>query len=158
MPKRRAVWSSWNYLAANKDSAAPPCVTYWMNRLQNLPGPELFVTLNPHREPASGLIYHRRHFEHPMFDVASFKAQRDIWSLQGANRTWFCGAYLGSGVHEDGIQAGLAVAESLGAGFDEDGLHAGLAVGEALGGVRRPWNVAHESGRIHLPREMALAA
>ena len=35
---------------------------------------------------------------------------------------------------------------------------AGLAVGEALGGVRRPWNVAHESGRIHLPREMALAA
>jgi uncharacterized protein len=133
MPKRRAVWSSWNYLAANKDSAAPPCVTYWMNRLQNLPGPELFVTLNPHREPASGLIYHRRHFEHPMFDVASFKAQRDIWSLQGANRTWFCGAYLGSGFHEDGIQAGLAVAESLGA-------------------VRRPWEVVNESGRLSMPQ------
>ncbi len=132
MPKRRGVWSSWNYLAAGTDSAAPPCVTYWMNRLQTLPGPDLFVTLNPHREPAPGLVYHRRSFAHPVFDTASLQAQRDIWSLQGTNRTWFCGAYLGAGFHEDGIQAGLAVAETL-------------------GHVRRPWRVADESGRLCLP-------
>ena len=53
-------------------------------------------------------------------------AQKELWKIQGARRTWFCGAYWGSGFHEDGIQAGLAVAE-------------------ALGGVRRPWSVA---GRI----------
>ena len=34
MPKRRSVWSSWNYLGAGPD--APLCVTYWMNRLQGL--------------------------------------------------------------------------------------------------------------------------
>ena len=59
-------------------------------------------------------------------------AQRQLWRLQGPRRTWFCGAWFGSGFHEDGLQAGLAVAE-------------------ALGGVRRPWTVAAESGRIHLP-------
>jgi predicted NAD/FAD-binding protein len=58
-------------------------------------------------------------------------AQRDMWTIQGAQRTWFCGAYMGSGFHEDGIQAGLAVAESLGS-------------------LKRPWSVADESGRIHL--------
>ncbi len=64
-----------------------------------------------------------------MFDSAAITAQRQLWSLQGRRNTWFCGAYFGAGFHEDGLQAGLAVAE-------------------ALGGVRRPWTVANESGRI----------
>jgi hypothetical protein len=59
------------------------------------------------------------------------RAQEALWSLQGRQRTWFCGAYFGSGFHEDGLQAGLAVAEQL-------------------GGVRRPWSVADESGRIRV--------
>jgi len=139
MPKRRAVWSSWNYLAEQGGSAAPPCVSYWMNRLQNLPGPDLFVTLNPRREPDR--ILAERAFEHPIFDSLSLRAQRDIWALQGSRRTWYCGAHLGNGFHEDGLQAGLAVAERL-------------------GGVRRPWTVAAESGRIYLPalRHLAEAA
>ena len=57
------------------------------------------------------------------------RRSRRLWSLQGQRNTWFCGAYFGAGFHEDGLQAGLAVAE-------------------ALGGVRRPWTVAGESGRI----------
>jgi predicted NAD/FAD-binding protein len=132
MPKRRAAWSSWNYLARTGADFAPPCVTYWMNRLQSIPGLDLFVTLNPVRMPEPGLIYAQRQFEHPVFDAASLRAQREIWHLQGARRTWFCGAYLGAGFHEDGVQAGLAVAEML-------------------GGVRRPWTVAEESGRLSLP-------
>jgi predicted NAD/FAD-binding protein len=110
-----------------------------MNRLQNIPGPDLFVTLNPWREPKPGLVYADQKFTHPLFDAASLAAQRDIWRLQGARRTWFCGAWLGAGFHEDGLQAGLAVAE-------------------ALGGVRRPWRVPAESGRIYLPPDMAMAA
>jgi hypothetical protein len=58
-------------------------------------------------------------------------AQSQLWSLQGLRRTWFCGSYFGAGFHEDGLQAGLAVAEQL-------------------GGVRRPWDVPNESGRIVL--------
>ncbi len=139
MPKRRAMWSSWNFIGGRGDAGAPPCITYWMNRLQNIPGPDLFVTLNPRREPKPGLVYADQKFTHPLFDAASLAAQRDIWRLQGARRTWFCGAWLGAGFHEDGLQAGLAVAE-------------------ALGGVRRPWRVPAESGRIYLPPDMAMAA
>jgi len=135
MPHRRAVWSSWNYLAA-RGSSAPPTVTYWMNRLQpHLPrGPgarPLFVTLNPPVPPRPERLIRTEVFEHPVFDADAVAAQRELWSLQGARRTWYCGAYFGAGFHEDGLQAGLAVAE-------------------ALGGVRRPWRVADESGRIQL--------
>lgn len=131
MPGRRAVWSSWNYLAERGQDDGL-CVSYWMNRLQPLPaGRDWFLTLNPLREPRAGHLVHSQSYEHPLFDAHAMSAQRELWSLQGRQRTWFCGAYFGSGFHEDGLQAGLAVAE-------------------ALGGVRRPWNVPEESGRIHL--------
>lgn len=130
MPKLRSIWSSWNYLAAGPE--APLSVTYWMNRLQGLPlSTPLFVTLNASAPPHEDLIYRRFNYEHPIFDLAAMDAQRTLWSLQGVRRTWFCGSYFGSGFHEDGLQAGLAVAEQL-------------------GGVRRPWSVENESGRIHI--------
>jgi len=74
-------------------------------------------------------VIRREIYEHPIFDMATDRAQKEIWSLQGQRRTWFCGAHFGSGFHEDGLQAGLAVAEDL-------------------GGMRRPWLVEQESGRI----------
>ncbi|CAJ0849772.1 hypothetical protein AMST5_00173 [freshwater sediment metagenome] len=130
MPNRRAVWSAWNYLSQGPD--AELCVTYWMNRLQPLPPQTpLFVTLNAPVAPREELVHRRFVYEHPIFDLAAIDAQRDLWSLQGRRRTWFCGAYFGAGFHEDGLQAGLAVAEQL-------------------GGVRRPWRVENESGRIHV--------
>jgi len=129
MPRRRAVWSSWNYLADRK-RADSLCVTYWMNRLQGIDARvPLFLTLNPAREPRADLVLRTELYAHPLFDTAALCAQRHLWSLQGRRRTWFCGAYFGSGFHEDGLQAGLAVAE-------------------AIGGVRRPWSVAGESARI----------
>jgi uncharacterized protein len=131
MPRRRRVWASWNYLADRREPGGPPCVTYWMNRLQGIPGEPLFVTLNPLRAPRPELVLRTQNYEHPLFDAAAIRAQRALWTLQGRQRTWFCGAWFGSGFHEDGLQAGLAVAE-------------------ALGQVRRPWHVAGESSRIHL--------
>jgi predicted NAD/FAD-binding protein len=135
MPRRRAVWSSWNYLA-QRGSGKPPTVSYWMNRLQpHLPqdaDSALFMTLNPPLPPRPELLIRSEIYEHPLFDAQAMVAQRELWSLQGVQHSWFCGAYFGAGFHEDGLQAGLAVAE-------------------ALGGVRRPWRVPRESGRIHLP-------
>ena len=141
MPRRRAVWSSWNY-AAHRRRPDAPCVTYWMNRLQGLDERlPLFLTLNPIREPRPDLRLRTEIYEHPLFDAAAIRAQDELWSLQGRQRTWFCGAYFGSGFHEDGLQAGLAVAE-------------------AIGGVRRPWSVAGESARIriHARADAAVAA
>ncbi|MCX7380114.1 MAG: FAD-dependent oxidoreductase [Alphaproteobacteria bacterium] len=134
MPRRERVWASWNYSGRSEAGADTrlPCVTYWMNHLQSLPGPPLFMTLNPSRDPAPGSVIHETGFNHPAFDATALRAQRELWTLQGVRRTWFAGAWFGAGFHEDGLQAGLAVAE-------------------AIGGVRRPWSVAGESGRIHLP-------
>jgi predicted NAD/FAD-binding protein len=135
MPRRRAAWASWNYLGRGEGER---CVTYWMDRLQSLPagtGPH-FVTVNPPEEPAA--ILHEACFAHPRFDAAAIRAQRALWTLQGTRQTWYCGAWFGAGFHEDGLQAGLAVAEQL-------------------GGVRRPWSVPEGSSRIHAPLTAELA-
>ena len=134
MPKRRAVWSSWNYASdartERSNGTADLSVTYWMNRLQHIPDDNpLFVTLNPLHEPEPTKVIRRDRYEHPIFDAAASAAQARLWSLQGVRDTWFCGAYFGAGFHEDGLQAGLAVAEDL-------------------GGIKRPWTVAGDSGRI----------
>jgi len=131
MPKARRAWSAWNFIGTrDAEGKNQVCVTYWMNRLQGLdPAKPLFVTLNPPREPADGTVIRGFLYDHPLFDRAALAAQDQVWRLQGRRRTWFCGAYMGAGFHEDGLQAGLAVAETL-------------------GGVRRPWTVPNENGRI----------
>jgi len=131
MPRRRRAWASWNYISQRAGASKQLSMTYWMNRLQSLPGRPLFVTLNPDNEPRADLVIRRETYHHPRFDAAAMAAQKQLWSLQGIRNTWFCGAYFGAGFHEDGLQAGLAVAE-------------------ALGGVKRPWAVAGESDRIFL--------
>jgi predicted NAD/FAD-binding protein len=132
MPKRRAVWSSWNYVGSRNAMREGVCVTYWMNRLQNIESDRpLLVTLNPPRPPRAGTLLHSEIYDHPIFDANAIAAQRKLWLLQGARNTWFCGSYFGAGFHEDGLQSGLAVAEQL-------------------GGLLRPWQVPNESGRIVL--------
>ncbi|MEG3619635.1 FAD-dependent oxidoreductase [Magnetovibrio sp. PR-2] len=133
MPKNKKAWSSWNYLSESQNGEDSVCVTYWMNRLQNLDtDTDYFVTLNPTHMPAEGTIQRSFLYHHPMFDRKAVAAQRMLWNIQGQRRLWFCGSYFGHGFHEDALQSGLAV-------------------GEALGGVRRPWSVDNESGRINLP-------
>jgi predicted NAD/FAD-binding protein len=114
MPRRRRAWSSWNYLARTSPAGAQGVsLTYWMNLLQNLDTERpVFVTLNPIVEPrdqVASFVYH-----HPQYDRASVDAQAALPSVQGAQRTWFCGSYCGYGFHEDGLRAGLEVAASLG--------------------------------------------
>ena len=141
MPRRRGLWSAWNYMGRTGPGGDRSlCVTYWMNRLQDLPAhTPLFVTLNPLQPPDPAKVVRTEVYEHPRFDGAAIRAQKQLWSLQGEGGVWWCGAYFGSGFHEDGLQAGLAVAE-------------------AIGGGRRPWTVADESGRIHLTANAAPAA
>jgi predicted NAD/FAD-binding protein len=133
MPRRRRLWSSWNYTATPGEVAQPASVTYWMNSLQPLGerAPNLFVSLNPGAAIAPSKIVATFQYAHPVIDAVSMQAQRDLWRLQGRRHTWFCGSYFGYGFHEDGLQSGLAVAEDI-------------------GGVRRPWSVPNEADRLHL--------
>ena len=140
MPRRRRIWASWSYLASGKGVHRSLSVSYWMNNLQPLPADagDLFVTLNPSRAIATGKEIARFDYAHPMLDGAAMAARRELWSLQGRRRTWFCGSYFGYGFHEDGLQAGLAAAEDIGS-------------------VRRPWTVPCENGRIYVPERRTAA-
>ncbi|TWB11888.1 putative NAD/FAD-binding protein [Nitrospirillum amazonense] len=142
MPRRAKAWSSWNYSAhSTRDRDAKVSVTYWMNLLQGLDKRvPLFVTLNPITEPRPSLKVREFIYDHPLFDLAAATAQQELGLIQGTRRTWFCGAYCGYGFHEDGLSAGLAVAESLGA--------------------QRPWQVtdASPAGRNARPRGSARLA
>lgn len=136
MPRRRRIWSSWNYTGDHNSAEKQPlCVTYWMNKLQSIDEKyPLFVTLNPTKPIADEKIIKVIDYEHPLFDLRALEAQRALHVLQGKRNTWFCGAYFGYGFHEDGLQAGLAVAEGL-------------------AGLKRPWNVPNASSRISQPSE-----
>lgn len=115
MPKRRRCWSSW--VSRSTVGANAVGVSYWMNRLQNIPVSDpLFLTLNPAQgvdaiDPA--LIYDETVFHHPVFDAAALKAQSAIAARQGQRQTWFAGAWLRNGFHEDGCASAMRIARQL---------------------------------------------
>ena len=53
-------------------------------------------------------------FMHPVFDRAALSAQQEIKKIQGHNNTWFCGAWLRNGFHEDGYSSAVDVLENMG--------------------------------------------
>lgn len=114
MPRRRACWASWVYTTGQGAGHAPVGVSYWMNRLQNIPADDpLFVTLNPARPIPDHLVYDDVTHRHPVFDAAALAAQGRIAAMQGARGTWFAGAWLRNGFHEDGFASALRVARRL---------------------------------------------
>ncbi|MCV2882774.1 NAD(P)/FAD-dependent oxidoreductase [Actibacterium sp. XHP0104] len=114
MPRRRACWSSWVYKAHHDRPNAGIGVTYWMNRLQNIPEDDpLFVTLNAADPIPDEMIYDRKTFRHPVFDHAALQAQTRLHEIQGDNNTWFAGAYTRHGFHEDGFASAVRVARKM---------------------------------------------
>lgn len=131
MPRRKKAWSSWNYLASTDDGKV--CLSYWMNRLQPFIGHDsnMFVTLNPATPPAPEKTLKTMTYAHPQYTLEALNGWDKIKRIQGKNRIWFCGAWCGYGFHEDGISAGLAVAETL---------------SEHLGKpLKRPWKIQEKS-------------
>ena len=116
LPRRAATWASWNYIAgAPSTDNFSVGVTYLLNRLQPLPFSQpVMVTLNAPRPIDPSKILRRFDYEHPIFDTAAIAAQGELAAIQGQRGLWFCGAWAGFGFHEDGLKAGLAVANALG--------------------------------------------
>ena len=127
MPKTKATWSAWNYLAQNTKNLV---LTYWMNLLQPLKTLlPTFVTLNPKSVPNK--VVATINYQHPQFNQAAWAAQQQLHTIQSAPH-YFCGAYCGYGFHEDGLTAGLTVAE-------------------IISGQPRPWVVVEKScAKAHL--------
>ena len=102
MPIRKSAWSSWNSISKNENT----CVTYWLNKLQNLNSEKnYFLTLNPVEAIDKNKIIKKIHFTHPYFNKDNVALQKDLHKLQGKKRTWFCGSYFGYGFHEDGLKS-----------------------------------------------------
>ena len=104
MPYRKKAWSSWNSITKDKKT----CVTYWLNKLQNLKTDKnYFLTLNPVEKIDEGKIIKQEEFTHPYFNNENVSLQKDLHLLQGRKRTWFCGSYFGYGFHEDGLKSSI---------------------------------------------------
>ncbi|MEP3276954.1 MAG: FAD-dependent oxidoreductase, partial [Stappiaceae bacterium] len=98
MPRRKHLWSAWNFIRPQIGKDGLPIVSYWMNELQPLEcDTDLFVTLNASEKICEKDVLYRTSYMHPVFDRTALRAQKALWSLQGRRNTWFCGAYFGSG-------------------------------------------------------------
>lgn len=114
MPKNKSVWSSWVYKADTTRPEPAIGVTYWMNRLQNIPENDpLFVSLNPSDPVPDEMIYDQKTFRHPVFDAGALNAQQQLRDMQGQNNTWFAGAYTRHGFHEDGFASAARIARLM---------------------------------------------
>ncbi len=126
LPRRKKVWSAWNYMTASGQGAQRPvAVSYLLNQLQPLPfKTPVVVTLNPHRSPDAAKVIQQFEYEHPVLDMRAAQSQKMLSTIQGNDRAWFCGAWAGYGFHEDGLKAALRVVRDF--------------------GVEPPWNAVYD--------------
>jgi predicted NAD/FAD-binding protein len=113
MPRRKQAWASWNYQIAPGSQQAT--LTYYINHLQQVISPRpFFVTLNQRQQIDPALILQEFEYAHPVFDAETLSAQAEIREHNGTDQFYLCGAYLGNGFHEDGVQSALAVCRAFG--------------------------------------------
>ena len=116
MPQKKLAWAAWNYERAAQDSTESTrvCLHYWLNLLQPLPFTQnVIVSLNPVRDIDPAHVLGEYEYAHPVFDLPAIEAQTRMAELQGQHHTWYAGAWMGYGFHEDGFKAGRAAAQGL---------------------------------------------
>ncbi len=116
LPARKRAWASWNYRISAADTTGVPLarLTYNMNILQGLETDTTFcVSLNQTGNIDPEKVIDIFHYSHPVYTLDGVKAQSRWAEVAGNRRTWFCGAYWGSGFHEDGVVSALKVVESI---------------------------------------------
>ena len=113
MPKKKLAWAAWNYERApdlGRESSRV-CLHYWINRLQPLPfSQDVIVSLNPVSAIDPSKVLGEYDYAHPVFDLGAIQAQSQLATLQGQQNTWYAGAWMGYGFHEDGYKAGREAA------------------------------------------------
>lgn len=119
LPARRAAWAAWNYESSHAKvegarAGNQVCLHYLINLLQPVPWPTpVVVSLNPLREIRKDAVLGEFDYAHPVFDAAAIRAQGDVARLQGHSNTYYSGAWLGYGFHEDGVKSGQAAAKTI---------------------------------------------
>jgi predicted NAD/FAD-binding protein len=116
-PKRR-LWAAWNYhRRAAASLQSPVAITYYMNKLQRLNAKrDYFVTLNCSDQIDPASVIYETVYTHPIYTPRSPDSQAALKRLNGNRHTFFCGAYMRYGFHEDAVWSALEVARL----FDEE--------------------------------------
>jgi len=116
LPERTSAWASWNYHVGDcRVPTGDASLSYHMNRLQNLSGPQqVIVSINPPRPPQEGTVLLHDVVRHPTFDQDAVATQPHLDRLNGDRGTYFAGAWQRWGFHEDGLWSAVRVAAHLG--------------------------------------------
>ncbi|MBB2494529.1 NAD(P)/FAD-dependent oxidoreductase [Aquipseudomonas ullengensis] len=114
LPERQLAWASWNYRLGGPREQ-PAAVTYNMNILQGIQAPHTFcVSLNQSAAIDPATVLGRYTYAHPQYSLAGVAAQARWAELNGAQHSYYCGAYWANGFHEDGVVSALRVAAAFG--------------------------------------------
>lgn len=118
LPINPKTWAAWNYGSPGghekQIGQRPVSVSYLLNKLQPLPtDTPVMVTLNPWHEPDPARTFRQIHYAHPVFDGPAIAAQDSLKKLSGFNRTFYAGAWMGYGFHEDGFASAVRAASQL---------------------------------------------
>jgi predicted NAD/FAD-binding protein len=117
LPEHPMAWAAWNYHCTEEVSERVT-MTYYLNRLQSIDGSTpVLVTLNRDADIDPAKVLRSFEYSHPVIDAAAVAAQGRHADISGTRDTSYCGAYWGSGFHEDGLQSALTVCEALGSGW-----------------------------------------
>jgi len=127
LPRKRLAWAAWNYHILPQRTGRV-AVTYNMNILQGIRAPQTFcVTLNNSDGVAPEKIIKTLEYDHPVFTLDGIAAQKRQKEINGAHRTFYCGAYWRNGFHEDGVVSALNAVEH----FEEKVIHEKLHIRRA---------------------------
>jgi uncharacterized protein len=115
MPKNKKTWSSWNYRVEEKNGKLIPTTIYWMNSLQQVSKKKnYFVSINALPGSINRDKFIREiEYEHPLFDVASAMAQKELYKLNQQGILYYCGSYFKYGFHEDAYASAVELCELL---------------------------------------------
>ena len=114
MPNSKKSWSSWNVLINDDSNNHNICVTYWINKLQDIKSDKpILVTLNADKSnlPSSKYVIKKIIFRHPILNENYIKAKKRIDAIQGIKGIYIAGAWLGYGFHEDGVKSAVQIAK-----------------------------------------------
>ncbi len=113
MPLETATWSAYVYQAPSPDLKTPT-VTFWANRLGNLPAQtqNIFISVNPRRPLRS--VWCRQLMIHPQPMAQPHSWYRQLSTIQGKYGVWWAGSWTTIPfLHEQAILSGIEAARGI---------------------------------------------
>jgi predicted NAD/FAD-binding protein len=114
MPKKRSIWSAWNYSIIEKEGKMLPSTIYYMNRLQHVSKNEsYFVSINDQGAVDPNKVIKKINYTHPIFTLEAIAAQDRLQELNQNGPIYFCGSYFRYGFHEDAYASAVTLSDQI---------------------------------------------